>query len=497
MLNFAGFNFDAITMPKGSPGKMAGSDGVISYGGHLVSGERNAKLIGAAKWVTYDNALQGVLPVAAAFRAFDAFLGSANWTAEPNKRGGRKAQKMADIATEGLLEAPMPKPWSAVVRRSGTGSKFKGFALHEWQGARRNTPGRPWWFTNVEDRPPHTIEQWVKPNEREPWIGVVQRLNTGSTYPIARGKLFHVADDVIGNSPEGTGYLRHLVEASDRYKRFRQLEGHGFETNLAGMPIGWAPYEKLRAAAVSFGGCAPDDHAAIQAFVNAQTKFLDDLIENHIANPSRGIVFESKPYASADEKQTPTQLREWGLEVVKATGMEFEALAAALRAVGLEILRVVGCEWLYMGDSEGARSVHESKALMFALIINSLLKQIGYYATAQLAYPMTVLNGFDPDTCTPQLRPSPIPMESIESVTNALAALAKARGPLPPDWEGANVILARAELPPIELDDMAADAMLPRAKEPALEDKNGAPVPADQRGEDDDGTETPGAPGEG
>lgn len=480
-------SFEDIT-PSKNPQKLAGTDGVVVLGGKIYDGERNPRLSGSNKWLTYDNNLQGILPIVAACRAFNTFLRSANWTAEPNPLGGAQAEKMADIATEGLLDAPLAKPWSAVVGKTGTGAAFKGHSLHEWSGSKRKTPGAPWWFTNIEERPQHTIDQWLKPDEREPWIGVVQRTSLGGVYPIARSKLFHVSDDAISNSPEGTGYLRHLFEAADAYKRLHQLERHGFETNLAGMPLVRVPLTKLMNEARTLYG---DDVTKITAYIEAQCEFVDKFIEGHIASPSRGLRLDSQPYLSLDDKATPSAIYQWALEVVKHTGMNFAELRTALKDLGKEILRVIGFEWLAMGDSEGARSVHDGKTAISALSVNSWLKQIGYYATAQLAYPMTALNGFDPETCTPRLRPSPIPLESVQEVCDSLEALTKAGAPLPPDWEGWNVVLAREELPPIDLEKAAEEAMLPRGEpEPGAKstkkpsDDDEVPEPALERGEE-------------
>ncbi len=473
-MNFAGFASFADIKPSTSPQKLAGTDGVVVLGGKIYDGERNPRLQGSNKWLTFDNQLQGILPIVAAFRAFNTFLRSANWVAEPNPRGGAVAERMAEIATEGLIDAPLPKPWTAVVGKTGTGAAFKGVSLHEWQGAKKKTLGAPWHFTNIEERPQHTIDQWLKVDEQTPWHGVVQRTAMGGTYPIARAKLFHVTDDSISNGPEGTGYLRHLFEASDAYKRLHQLERHGFETNLAGMPLLRVPLTKLMNEATAKYG---DDAAKITAYIEAQCDFVDKFIEGHIASPSRGLRLDSQPYLSQDDKATPSAIYQWALEVVKHTGMNFTELREAIRSLGIEILRVIGFEWLAMGDSEGARSVHENKTQMSGLLINSWLKQIGYYATSQLAYPMTALNGFDPEVATPRIRPLPIPMESIQTTCDALESLTKAGAPLPPDWEGWNAVLDRAELPPIDLDRAAEDAML--AREAAPDTTGAAPTPDD------------------
>lgn len=491
MFDFSGFNFDRIS--PGSPSKMAGSDGVAAPGGYLYVGERNPKLIGDQKWVTFSNLIRNTLVVAASIRIYDTFARSVRWYSEPNGRGGKKAQKMADLATEGLLEATMPKPWQAVVGKSITGASFQGFAMHEWQGARQNTPGRPWVFTNLEHRPQHTIHQWIKPSEREPWIGVVQRTKTGGTYPIARSRLFYVSDDTFTDSPDGAGYLQHLTQHADHLRAFERHEGIAYQTNLAGTPVSRAPLGQLRNEAIqALGLVAPwgqDGETKINGFIQTQVRFLTDFMENHVKTPDLGLTLDSAVYAATgDGKTTPSSIYKWAIDTMRTSGLSLEEVAAAINRVGRELARVMGTEHMLMGDSEGARSVHGDKTDLLLMRINGLLSLLGYYATSQLAWPMTELNGFDPFTCTPRLRPHPIPLESLEEVCAALGQLAKARGPLPAQWEGTDVILARADLPPLPELDLEADAMLPRGRKMPEPDPAREPSPRPDPGDD---SETP------
>lgn len=497
-MNFSGFNFELIEPKPGNPAKLPGSDGVAAPGGYLYTGERNPRLQGDAKWVEFANMIRGTLIVAGSYRAYDTFARSVKWTAEPNPLGGRKGRKMADLCTDGLIEAPMPKPWSAVAGKATSGAKFHGFSLHAWAGRKRDTPGRPWVFTNLEHRPQHTIAQWIKPTEDEPWVGVIQRTKSGGTYPIARSRLFHVSDDTFSDEPTGAGYLQHLLEHADHVRVFEKLEGVGFQSNLAGMPVSRAPLGALRRTAMQALQLSdPLDEVGaskVAAFINAQIKFLTDFMEGHVRTPDLGLTLDSMPYmATGDGKTTPSSIYQWSLDVVKATGLNLVELASAINRVGREMARVMNTEWMLMGDSEGARSVHGDKTTMFLLGINSMVGLVGHYATAQLVWPMTVLNGMDPHTCAPRLRPQPIPMESIESVCRALQLLSVARGPLPPQWGGTDVILARADLPPLPEIELDTDAMLPRGGGPGPKATPATtPDPAGQGddGEDDD-QETP------
>lgn len=86
---------------------------------------------------------------------------AAKWTVEANPRGGRKAERAADLVREGLLEAPMEVPWNAVVAKAGTGATFRGASIHE-QVLRRRSDGR-WVTGSLEDRPMHTVKAGTSP----------------------------------------------------------------------------------------------------------------------------------------------------------------------------------------------------------------------------------------------------------------------------------------------------------------------------------------------
>jgi hypothetical protein len=435
--------FSRKTVPITKPG---GSDGVWAPGGYLFSGEKKASLIGDQKWVTFDNTVANCITVAAAVRIWTKLHGSAEWTVEPNPQGGKDAEKCADLVQEGLLDALMSRPWNRIVAKAGFGATFKGFAMFE-QIMRRRSDGMIV-TADLQHRPQYTISRWDKVDEQSPWIGVEQRTKSGATYYLVRDRLLYVVDDDITDSPDGVGVLRHVIEHARRVERYEQLEGWQAETDLRGMPIGSAPLEELRQAAVSAANIDPNDTAAIDAYVNAQTKWLQDLLKQHIKTPELSALIDSAVYKSLGQDATPTASRKWGFDVVKGQASGATEVRAAINSINREILRVMCSEWLLMGDSEGARSVHEDKTKMYGMALNGSLENIGSAVTMGPARRIVALNGFDPDTCTPIVKPMPLPLESIEAACRALQLIAQAGDPIRPGDDAPDVLRKRMKLPP-------------------------------------------------
>ncbi|MDQ1446798.1 MAG: hypothetical protein QOI20_3262 [Acidimicrobiaceae bacterium] len=463
------------------PTKPAGSDGQYAPSGYIIGnfGERNPALQGAQKWVTQDNTIANCITVAAAIRVRNALTYSAKWTVEPNKRGGKNAERMADIVREGVVEARLDRPWKAVVRKAVFGSTFRGFSLYE-PIIRRRSDGAII-LRDLQHRPQWTIARWDKPNEQEAWRGVEQQTKTARYY-IPRERLLYSVNDGIGDSPDGIGLLRHLAEHARRVERYEQLEGWGFETDLRGIPVGGAPLKALEAEAMANGITEAD---GIRAYVDAQTKFFRDILEKHIKNPELSVLLDSSVYefTSADGGKIGSVARKWIFDVVKGNSTGQAEVRKAIDSINREMLRVMGAEWLFMGDGEGARSVHEDKTAMFGLILNGDLDDFGDCATRDVARPITLLNGGDPDTDTPTIKAEPIPTQSIEAAARTLLLLAQAGAPLQPGDEAPNIVRGRADLPPQpELSVLERDAMLPRRNTPPDPTKGEVDVPVDDLG---------------
>lgn len=431
----------AVTKASSTP---PGSDGVYAPGGFYYPGvqERDPKLIGAQKWVTYDNTVLNTAIVASAVRAWVNLGSSVKWHAEKNPRGGKNAEKMVDIVTEGLIEnTNLSAPWTNIVKLQHIKS-FKGFAMHA-HSLRRRKDGVVV-FGDIQHRPQWTAWRWIKPDEDQAWTDVEQRTRTGRLYVIPREELFYSVDNLLTSNPEGVGLLRHLVEAARIRDVYVRLEGIGLQTDLNGMPVGRAPMGDLAREALAAGCTTPDQ---VKAFVAAKVKFLEDLLSGHNKTADQYLMLDSSTYTTRDTQETPSSVFKWAFDVVRAS-TNTAPVAVAIMRLDRELARVMCAEWLMLGDSTsgGNRALSQSKTDMFGLSINAANRDIGADGTRDLCTRLTVANGGDPDTDTPKLVAEPVATSDVEAVCRSLLALSQAA--LAPDDEARNVIRARMDLPP-------------------------------------------------
>ncbi len=407
-----------------------GSDGVIAYGGYLVEGEKNPKLRGSTKWVEQDNLIANMATVAASTRLWLDLAGSVKWSAKENPRGGTDAKRCVQLVEEGLLRARMTKPWRRCVRKQVM-AELRGFALHS-KGTKRDSQGRIV-FSELRPLPQHTIEQWLKPTETEPWKAVVQRTAT-KPYQVERGDLWYSVDDALGESPAGTGIFRHLQRIGEIFERYRQLHGIAADTDVNGIPVGRAPIGKLwqqacRPVSEGGGGLSGNDTAAISTWVQRRTSQLTDLLENRVVTPNRSLLLDSLPYFSieTDTSAKPSSIFEWSIDTVRAAISSMPELREVLDDMNFDVARIMCTEFLLMGEGEGSRAQHTDKTRNLTRRLNGVLDNTADDGDRDLVWWIVAKNGYDPERCAPSLEHEPIDEKDIIGFAEMLAALAKAK----------------------------------------------------------------------
>lgn len=457
------FTTSAPKTPNTKPG---GSDGVVSYGGFLASGERNPRLRGQNKWLAHSNAINTAI-VATGVRYFTNLLAGTEWNAEPAEGRGRTGDRAADAVTQGLLKAQMPRPWQTVVRKSAM-FRIHGFSLHEWMTKKRSDGLIV--FADIQHRPQSTIWRWDKPDERGPWLGVEQQTQSGNRYVIPRSRLFYCFDDTLTDQPDGIGLMRHVIELVEKLTILQQLEGFGFETDLRGMPIGRAPLEELRAASGAVAGSKEE-----RAFMDERTANLRGKLENIIKSPDKlqWLLLDSSAYHGADPNVI-SGIQKWAYELLRGDPGGLPDVDRAINRLQMEIARVLGIEFAMMGGQGGAYAMHEDKTSMFATNLATTLTEIAAFATNDLARVLTAFNGFDPETDTPTLRAEPVSTDAIEMVCRSLQSMAAAG--LAGNDPARNVLRRRMNLPPEP--EMSPEMMGVIPRVPTLaEDKGQVPPP--------------------
>lgn len=401
---------------KVPPDVAVGAPGMVVYQGFLLSDEKDPRLHGQKKYTLYADILANTAIVGAGARFFLSLVGKADWSVEPAD-DSKEAQNYADLVEDMIHD--MDTPWHRVVRRAAL-FRFYGFGLQEWTAKMRKDGAIG--IADVEARAQMTVWRWdcdmhgtVK--------GVVQLApqNQREIY-LPREKLVYLVDDAMHDNPEGLGLFRHLVKAADKLAAFELLEARGYESDIRGIPVMRAPLAELRKAVAA----GTIDQAQLQA----QLKPLQDFMRGHVKSPSLALMLEAETFRSTGEQQTPSAIKKFDVELLRGDDGPHMPIAAAIERLNREIARVLGVEHLLLGaDSKGSHAMATDKSQAFGEIVDSTLVEIRAAFEHDLLTRIWELNGW-PEEMMPSFCTSPIQYRDIQSVTGALADLAKAGAPL-------------------------------------------------------------------
>ncbi len=409
--------FDRKSTP---PTEAGGVPGTAIFGGFIERREESPKLAdNFDRYKTFSDLITNVSIVAAGVRFFLNLVAKAGWKVEPADDSPLAAE-IAEFIDFALHD--MATPWTRVVRITAA-YRLYGFSVQEWI-AKRNDDGRIG-LRDIQARPQYTIEKWDT-EEDGSVIGVMQRSpQTGEELYLERGKLLYAVDDSLSDSPEGLGLLRHLVEPSIRLRRFEQLEGFGYETDLRGIPFGKAPIaelNKLVKAGTITSAQAKEALAPIQTF-----------IQKHIQTPSLGLVLDSSTYLSEDEAARPSNVPQWDLNLLSSSGgTSLDAAARTIERINREMARILGVEHLLLGgDGKGSLALSRDKTQNFGLIIDSTLTELEWVMQRDVVRVLVMLNGW-PEELTPRLKTEQVQYRDVEQITQAIRDLADSGAPLMP-----------------------------------------------------------------
>jgi len=422
-----------------APTRTVGHSGTPVYGGYVFEREKDVDLTGRSKYRVYSDMLSNVSIVAASTRWFLNLLSKAEWEVVPADVEGRE-EEAEEIARR--MEAAIKNsktPMHRVVRRGGM-YRMYGFSVQEWTAERMANGDIG--FAEIAPRAQITISQWdCDPHGRI--RGVVQESpHDGRDIYLPREKVIYIVDDTINDSPEGLGLFRHVVDASRRLRRYEQLEGWGFETDLRGIPVGRIPYAALDEL-VEAGKLTPEQRAAL-------VQPMESFIQRHVKNPQLGLLLDSITYESSDEAARPSGAKQWDLELLKAGSTSLPDLWKTIDRLNKEIARTLGTESLMIGgDGVGSLALARDKSENFALIVDSTLREMKEAFEDDMVEPLMQLNGWDPEL-KPTLRPSKIQHRDVMEVTGAIEQMARSGAVLPPNDPAINAVRSLLGLPPQE-----------------------------------------------
>ena len=426
-----------------SPTKTLGVTGTPLWNGYIQTKEKDPLLADArTRYITYSEIIANTTIVAAGIRYFLNLVGKSRWKAVAAD-DTPQAIEIAE-AVDHIIHN-MATPWHRVVRRAAM-YKFYGFSVQEWTASRR-IDGKTG-FKDISPRAQYTIERWDCNDDGEVFGMWQVAPMTGDEIWLPRDKVVYLVDDSLQDSPEGFGLLRHLYETNKRLKRFEELEGFGFETDLRGIPVGRAPISELQAL-VEKGTLDATERDSILLP-------LKNFIENHIKGPKLGMILDSSVYESQDDAASPSPNPLWDLSLLQSpgSGTSLPEVAQAIIRCQREMARVLGVEQLLLGEGKGAFSLSKDKTQAFALTIDSALTELTEQFKFDIVDVLMRLNGW-PEELRPELQTESMRFQDIETVTEALAALARAGAVMAPEDPAINEVrdmigLSNAIILPLE-----------------------------------------------
>lgn len=429
------------TSQRVRPTQTEGGPSYSVYSGYLQREEKNKDLAETrARYILYSNFLANTLIVGAGVRYFLDLVAKAKWNAIPSDPDNDDAVEAAEFMMEVLEDTRTP--WRRIVRRAAM-YKFYGFSIQEWT-AKKREDGR-FGFLDIEPRAQQTIERWDTDRTGRV-MGIVQRIPQDSFEAyIPRGKLVYVVDDSLTDSPEGLGIFRHMVDEINRLKRFEQLEGFGYETDMRGVPIGYAPLMDLQQKV---------DEGKLKA---SQAKSMIDSIrlfmEKHIKGASNGVILESEPYRDEGDNATPAgSAKKFSVELLDAGQMGHEAIGTAIERSYRMLAVLLGVEELLLGlDGTGSFAMSKNKTQKLFLLVQSTMRELEEQFQRDLVDVIWALNGL-PDELKPKLEAENVQFKDIEEIAGALRDLASAGIVVTKDDELAREVFQTMGLTPPEAD---------------------------------------------
>ncbi len=403
-----------------APTTTAGVPGVAIYAGYPEVWETSNELVTPEKrYTTYANILANTSIVAAGVRYFLNLIASSTWTFTPAEADtdGQFAERL-----EAMLTEDPDTPWHRIVRRAAM-YRFYGFSVQEWT-MKRHEEGY-FTYADIAPRAQKTIYRWdVEPTGKV--LGVVQQDPHSSEYIyLPRNKVLYVVDDTLHDSPEGLGLFRHLVEPAHRLQRYLQLEGHGFETDLRGIPVGYAPFAEL-ARMVQAEEITQTDRERLE-------KPMREFIKNHIRTPKLSLLLDSAVYASEDEAARPVNVKQWQVDLLKGSANSFAENAAAIERTNRELARILNVEQLLLGaTATGSLALSEDKTHAFHQVIEGALTEICEAVDADIIDRAWAMNGW-PDEMKPKATTAAIRYRDVAQIGQVLRDIATAGAPLEPD----------------------------------------------------------------
>lgn len=473
------FGGDVPQMPATKPTEPVGTAGVGIYAGYVQSNERSADLRGAERHRKFEEWKRIVAPVGGALRSYLYLIGAPDWSVEAWKERGAEEPTPEDEERAAFIETQlhaMYTDWKRVVMELSL-ALFDGSSMAAWT-AKVMPPGSIGTFglDDVMHLPASTITRWDVDKRTGRLRGVVQEdVDGGAEIPIARERLVWQRDLPTTASPTGDGVMRFLAESIRRLLELQKLRDKGFEKDVNGVPVVYAPIIELMSKIDTVVGGKTYTRADFNRDMEHPVAFISADVRKNA-----GLIVDSSTFK--DVQGNPSAVRRFAVDVLTAQSTSHAEINNSLRDLVWDLLVVIGFEHLALGrDGAGSLAMHASKIAGTLRIVTSVLNGIAETARRDIVRPIYILNGWDPKNPTdpqnlPTLTWDALEFQDLDKIVAALAAIIGTVEPGRAD-DAIDQVLANAGLPPLKaLDDeglmLARDAAAERAG-------LGKPKPAD------------------
>lgn len=472
------------------PMREQGTSGFAVYGGYIVKPEQNSDLLGQQRYRTASDLLANISIIAASLRYTLNLISRPKWKFDPpdDSAEAKAVSEFYDDVFENIDSG-----WTRIVRRSGM-YRYHGFGVNEWVTKKRDD-GKIG-FASIESRPQHTIEKWDI-DENGGILGVTQRdPQDGHERYLPRGKLLYLVDDTLTDSPDGMGWFRHLAEPAKRLKSYLEIEGFGFERDLAGIPVGRMPLEEINQMVL--------DGKITEADKSRMVNSLMEFVSLKRKDNKTGLVTDSKTYdGKTDTGQTITPVPKWGIELIQGTQNSIQELGQAIERLEFEMALIMGTESMLIGRTgQGSRALSEDKSRNLYLTANGTLTDMAEAVNIDLIPIIGRMNGI-PEKLWPRAMVEDVAFKDAETIAKTLAEMAQAGAVLAPDDPAINDLrnlLGISEAEPMDVGMLNALQGKPDPTKPspdaALADERAKEIAAQKPMNDTGVAPIPGQPGQ-
>ena len=418
-------------MPPTPVTKPVGSIGFGIVAGQIDERETSPEMRGRERWLTYDRQKRQIGGIAAALRLYMYLAGAPLWTVRPWKAKDAEEPTPEDVERAEWLEgvlARMDTTWTEIVMTHAVVPDFDGVSLATWY-LKEEPDGR---LAPADLLPivSSTVDQWdVGPTGKLRGVVQLSPFNMDRV-PIDRSRMLMFRDLPTTTRPDGDGALRFIVEHGRRLLALEKLRDQGFEQDVNGVPVIYAPILEKKAMI----GMVDDSgrtytQADFDRDMSDVKKFLDAT-----KRKGSGVALDSSTVPNADGD--PSTVRRYHAEILSAAATSHAELTKAIRDKEWTILGILGMEHLAVGRDNGTQGMHESKVGVVKLRISSMLSRFAETIKRDLIAPLWVINGFDPASPgdprnLPTLEWDALEFEDLASLASLVTSLLSGAGVAP------------------------------------------------------------------